>query len=490
MSQNIFIQNGEWVIIIINNKRFQSIRVKLFISFMLIGIITTIVLSIAFIFTIQQRYLTEKKRELYRQANTIAISLVTTGYFSEEHNNTYLMTIQASVGGRGMVVDRNGRILFDSNHLDEGKTMVTPEVLSALRGKSSYAFIEDMNTGSVTVPIVDRDYQTVLGTVVVSDSFDDITYSIKYLGNIALFFIAGLAIIIFVLSYSLSGSFNRPFRQLLDHINRITEGHIEEKVDIKGNTEIEEITTAFNHMFERIEDMESHRQEFVANVSHELKTPLSAVKVLAESLLHQPDSPLEIYQEFLYDINEEVNRETKIINDLLTLVTLDKKDNSLSIQEIDVNQLIVDVMKRLKPLADLKNIQMMFESNRNVKAELDGTKMELAITNLIENAIKYNKVNGKIYVHLDSDFKYVFMTIRDSGEGISKEHIDQIFRRFYRVDKTRSRDTGGTGLGLSIVQKTIYMHQGSIKCNSEIGEWTEFKLTLPINHIKRVQERK
>jgi len=487
VSLNTFILNGEWVIII-NSKRFQSIRVKLFMSFMLIGIITTIVLSIAFIFTIQQRYLTEKKRELYRQANTIAISLVTTGYFSDEHNNSYLMTVQASVSGRGMIIDRNGSILFDSNHLDEGKSLVNAEVLSALRGKSSYTFLEEMNIGAVTVPIVDLDYQTVLGAVVVSDSFNDITYSIKYLWNIALFFIVGLTVIIFMLSYFLSGSFNRPFRQFLDHINRITDGHIEEKIQIKGNTEIEEITTAFNHMFERIEAIESHRQEFVANVSHELKTPMSSIKVLAESLIHQPDTPIEIYQEFLYDINEEVNRETKIINDLLTLVTLDKKDNSLRIKEVDVNQLIVDVMKRLKPLADLKNIQMLFESYRNVQAEIDDTKMELAITNLIENAIKYNKEYGYINVSLDTDFKNFFIKIKDTGEGISQEHIDQVFRRFYRVDKTRSRDTGGTGLGLSIVQKTIYMHQGSIKCKSELGQWTEFIVTMPIKHIKRTYE--
>ncbi|MBN2221995.1 MAG: ATP-binding protein, partial [Vallitaleaceae bacterium] len=178
--------------------------------------------------------------------------------------------------------------------------------------------------------------------------------------------------------------------------------------------------------------------------------------------------------------NAEVDRENKIINDLLTLVTLDRNENILRIREVVINEMIEGVLKRLKPLADQKNIEMLFESYRVIIAEIDEMKLDLALTNLIENAIKYNKEYGYINVILDTDFKDFIISVKDTGEGIPEENLDQIFRRFYRVDKTRSRETGGTGLGLSIVQKAVHMHKGSIRCKSELGQWSEFIVKIPL----------
>lgn len=481
MNLNISIQNGELVTIISNKfKIFQSIRFKLFFSFIVIGLISTVVLSFVFLTTINQRYLTERKKELYRQANTIAISLVTTGYFSEENDKSYLSTIQASVPGRGLIIGRTGRVLFDSNYLDQGKVYSSKEIMDGLLGSSSYHFVAQENTGIVTVPIMDRDFNSVLGVVIVSDSFDDISESTSYFINITVFIAIALILLTIILSYYFSGAFNKPFRQLIEHMNKVTDGHIEEQIEISGNSEVREISTAFNTMISKLEAIESNRQQFVANVSHELKTPLSSVKVLAEALLHQPDVPIEIYQDFLQDINHEVDRENKIINDLLTLVTIDKKDNALQIEEVVINNLIEQVMKRLKPIADKKNVEMVFESYRVVIAEIDETKMSLVLTNLIENAIKYNRDEGFIFVSLDTDYKDFIIIVRDTGEGIPEDNLDKVFRRFYRVDKTRSRETGGTGLGLSIVQKSVHSHNGTIVCDSELGEWTEFVMRIPL----------
>ncbi len=457
-----------------------SIRLKLFISFLMIGILTAVILSIIFISTINQLYVTEKKRELYRQANTIAISLVTSGYFEEESNKQYLATIQASVPGRGLVLDRQGMVLFDSNHLDTGKLFSNSETLEALTGDSSYVFEKETNRGIVTVPIMNVDFDSVLGAVIVTDSFDDISDSISSLIGTVVLVVFGLILVIAVLSYSISGSFNRPFRQLINHIKKVRDGHIDQTIKIAGNKEIVEIADAFNQMIERLHNIEMNRQQFVANVSHELKTPISSVKVLAESLIHQPDVPIEIYQDFMQDINEELDRENKIINDLLTLVTLDRNDYGLRVEEVTMNDMVAGIMKRLKPLADLKQIQLVFESRRIVQAEVDVTKLDLAISNLIENGIKYNKEYGYITVVVDTDFKDCIIKIRDTGEGIPADSLLLIFQRFYRVDKTRSRETGGTGLGLSIVQKTVQMHKGHISCESEVGEWTEFTLTIPL----------
>ncbi|MBN2220944.1 MAG: hypothetical protein JW708_01975, partial [Vallitaleaceae bacterium] len=191
----------------------------------MIGILTIVILSTIFISTMYQMYLTEKKKELYRQANTIAISLVTTGYFDEEKDKSYLATMQASVGGRGFIVDQNSNILFDTNHLDEGKMYANQQVIEGLRGRSSYYFLDEKNMGMVTVPIMDRDYQTVLGVVIISEVFSDIEESLVYLINVTLLVALGLVIILTILSYYFSSNLTRPFRSFIEHMNRITQGH-------------------------------------------------------------------------------------------------------------------------------------------------------------------------------------------------------------------------------------------------------------------------
>ncbi|WP_304944352.1 sensor histidine kinase, partial [Vallitalea guaymasensis] len=369
---------------------------------------------------------------------------------------------------------------FDSNGIDTGKSYAKQEVIDALGGQSSSVFKKSMNLAKVVTPIKDEKKDEVHGAIILTNSYDDINNSISSLKSISYLIILALLILILTLSYNFSGLITKPFKKLLVSINKITDGNVDEKIDIKGNNEIEEIGTAFNHMTEKLQQVDESRRQFVANVSHELKTPLSSVKVLAESLLMQPDAPKELYKEFFEDISKEIERETTIINDLLTMVTLDKNENELNISETNINLLIESILKRLKPLADIKGVEMVFESYREVIAEVDKTKISLALTNLIENGIKYNKEYGTIKVTLNSDYQNAQIFVIDTGIGIPKESINKVFQRFYRVDKTRSRETGGTGLGLSITHQAILMHQGFIRCSSELGSGTTFEVSLPL----------
>ena len=243
-------------------------------------------------------------------------------------------------------------------------------------------------------------------------------------------------------------------------------------------------------------------------MSHELKTPITSMKVLADSLLAQEDVPAELYKEFMTDIAEEIDRENKIINDLLSLVKMDKKSSDVNIQETnindlldlvkldkkganlniksqDVNELVERILKRLQPLAAKSNIELVFESFRPVTAEIDEVKIALVITNLVENAIKYNKENGWVHVSLNADHKFFYVKVADSGIGIPEEDYEHIYERFYRVDKSRSKKTGGTGLGLSIARNAVVMHRGAIKVYSEPGEGTTFTVRIPLTYIKR-----
>ena len=223
--------------------------------------------------------------------------------------------------------------------------------------------------------------------------------------------------------------------------------------------------------------------ELITNVSHDLKTPLTSMKVLADSLVGQENVPVELYQEFMQDIAAEIDRESKIITDLLTLVKLDKKASNMNIELVNINELLDLILKRLHPIAAKRNIELILEGFRPVDAEIDETKLSLAISNLVENAIKYNKDEGWVRVSLNADHKYFYVTVTDSGLGIPEESIDHIFERFYRVDKSHSTEIEGTGLGLAITRSAIMMHHGAIRVKSQVGEGTTFSVRIPLTFI-------
>jgi signal transduction histidine kinase len=206
------------------------------------------------------------------------------------------------------------------------------------------------------------------------------------------------------------------------------------------------------------------------------------MKVLCDSLLAQKEAPIELYQEFMTDLSGEIEREDKIINDLLSLVKMDKTAAQMNIQSENINELIEHILKRLQPIADAAQIDVVYESFRPVTAEVDEVKLSLAVTNLVENAIKYNQQGGWVHVSLNADHKYVYIEVADSGIGIPEEDTEHIFDRFYRVDKSHSREIGGTGLGLSIARNAVVMHRGAIKVFSQPGEGTTFTIRIPITY--------
>ena len=278
----------------------------------------------------------------------------------------------------------------------------------------------------------------------------------------------------------------KPFNKLSSGIEDIKTGYSEYNLEINDCTETRKICEDINSMLSSMKVMDDSRQEFVSNVSHELKTPLTSMKVLADSINSMGDeAPKELYQEFMGDITNEIERETKIINDLLSLVKMDKSSADLNIESVNINELIEQILKRLQPIAEKQQVEVVLESFRPVTAEVDEVKLSLAITNLVENAIKYNKNDGEGWVHvsLNADHQYFYLKVEDSGMGIPEESLEHIYERFYRVDKSHSREIGGTGLGLAITRNSILMHRGAIKVHSMLGEGTTFDVRVPLNYI-------
>jgi len=204
------------------------------------------------------------------------------------------------------------------------------------------------------------------------------------------------------------------------------------------------------------------------------------MKVLSESILLQESLPEEVYREFLQDIVSEVDRMTDINNDLLALVKIDQREKGLNIKPTSINQLVEDIIRRLTPLAKQNKIELIYEDVRPVQIDADEIKLSLAISNIVENGIKYTPSGGTVKVIVDADHQFVFITVQDTGIGIPEDEQSQIFDRFYRVDKTRDRETGGTGLGLSISYSTVLLHNGSIRVSSKAEEGSVFIVRIPI----------
>lgn len=384
--------------------------------------------------------------------------------------------------GRILVIDSNYKILKDTYTIDQNNYIIYDEAVKVMRGEkdSNIRLVDDY--AEVIIPIVSSE-KVVNGIMIATVSLHDIEDTNEYIGeqvNILLLLFLMLA---FLCAYIVSKMAMSGVYKLNGQIRNMNEGHIE-KLEVQSKyREYVELTDRFNVLLDKMQVLEESRQEFVSNVSHELKTPITSMKVLADSLLIQEEAPAEMYREFMSDMVEEIDRESKIINDLLTLVKMDKKAAELNIAPVNINALLELLLKRIKPIAAKRNIDVVFESFREVVGEIDEVKLTLAFSNLIENAVKYNNEGGSVYVSLNSDHKFFYVKVQDTGVGIPEDCQSQVFERFYRVDKARSRETGGTGLGLAITRNAVLKHKGAIKLYSKPGEGTTFTVRIPLKYV-------
>ena len=296
---------------------------------------------------------------------------------------------------------------------------------------------------------------------------------------------AVLAAVVILIALVLSHLMVRPFDRLRGAIGDVKEGYSTKPVSAPAYLETEHIADAFNEVVGRMRELDASRQEFVTNVSHELKTPMTSMKVLADSLITQENVPAEMYREFLIDIDREIDRENNLISELLSLSRMQQDDARMNITEVNINELAAIILRRVQPLADQNGIGLALNSVREVTASVDEVKMTMIITNLVENAIKYNRENGRVTVTIDTDHKSFTIRVEDTGVGIPEASQGKVFERFYRVDKSRSRDVGGVGLGLSIVRTAVLLHRGTIQMESMEGEGTVFMVTIPVHYAGR-----
>ncbi len=368
----------------------------------------------------------------------------------------------------------------DTYALNEGRINVSERVVLCMRGQSTSYYDKKNHYIEVTSPIMEDGTDRIVGVMLASVSTDTIEDSLRIFHTKGRLILLVVYILVAVLAMLLSERIVRPLKRITRELEDTTEGYEWDGLHEETYAETKQISDAFNKLLSRLRQIDKSREEFVSNVSHELKTPLASMKVLADSLIFQENVPVELYEEFMQDIGKEIDRENEIINDLLTLVKMDKTAQDVNIRQTNVNDLLELILKRLRPIAEKKNVEMVLESFRPVVAEIDEVKMTLAISNLVENAIKYNMENGWVHVSLNADHRFFYVKVADSGIGIPKEDQEHVFERFFRVDKSHSKEVGGTGLGLAIARNAVLMHRGSIKVYSEANEGTTFTVRVPL----------
>lgn len=457
----------------------------MFLSYFLVSFVPLLFFTYTMSDSIEQYFKESHEKELLYQANKVAGGISKQKDFRTSNNSDYwsntLKEKSLEESFRILILDNKGIVINDTNGAEIGKTFLVPEVISALDGKDASSLRKDEGVIYASAYIENENSEKT-GAVLLISSFEEVYSLLQDINSKWFFLTVGVSMIIAIVVFFASQIIITPLKKILATIQRISAGQFYERIEIRGHNEFSELGEAINTMTERLEMVESYRQEFVSNVSHELKTPLSSIKVLSDSILLQEDMPTEMYREFLQDINSEIDRMTYIINDLLALVKLDHKEAGLNIAETDLNKMIEDIIKRLSPLADQKKIDVSYENNKNVVIDADEMKLNLAISNLVENAIKYTPNEGSVKVTIDGDHQNVFISVQDTGIGISEEEQAKVFNRFYRVDKTRDRETGGTGLGLAITHSAIMLHNGSIKIISKEDKGATFIVRLPIKY--------
>lgn len=471
----------------------MSMKFRVFIIVSLAIIIPAVAANV-FIMEVASNSYVNKKIDRFKSNNTmLKNSIVSAGYIDNSASdviNTKIEQLASEYNCRIEVINRNYKIVKDTDSSEEGKTSIAENVLKCLNGESIYTKnIEDKYVEfaiPLTTSMINPEGKTktsISGALYINYSIADVDTYKQELSKYVIMINLLLVIFALAIAWLCSRILSRPIKSIEDSIEQISRGNMD-AIEVKDYSEIQNIIQEFNQIMEKINIQEQSRQEFVSNVSHELKTPITSMKVLAESLLGQQGMPEELYQEFLQDISKEIDRENDIITDLLNLVKMEKPESEINISSVNINEIVEAVLKRLKPIAENKNIELVFESFRPVIADVDEIKFASVVTNLVENAIKYNNMDGTVTTSLNSDHQYFYIKVTDTGIGISEEDQERVFERFFRVDKARARETGGTGLGLAITKEIILKHHGSIKIHSKEGEGTTFTVRIPLKYIQ------
>lgn len=442
---------------------FYSLQGKYVATYLLLVVAIVLVLNTYPLIMAQNMVFSAKEASLKRQALAIGSALAVSEVLTEDGVTQAMELLDDMQGTRVLVTDESGLILYDSSTLEKrtGDYAITAEVVKALRGedvcRSEYR--QGAFRTRVAVPTVYRgvtlgavylyEYDTEQAEVLLS-----IQSTLRYISVV-------ICVVALVAALILSKALTRNTSRLLGGIRSVREGEYNHRIEVKGKDEMAQLAMEFNELTDRLQTIEEVRRRFVSDASHELKTPLASIRLLADSILQNSSVDMETVREFVSDIGEEADRLTRISQRLLALSRLDARLQRERVP-VDVGQVVEKVGHMLLPLAHSAQVELRYQLQPHCMVLATQDDLYQVAFNLMENAVKYNQPGGSVTVEVAREEYWITLTVQDTGVGIPEEDLLRVFDRFYRVDKARSREAGGTGLGLSIARDTARLHGGDI----------------------------
>lgn len=422
----------------------------------------------------------EKQTAMTNQAGTAASSLASLDHLSRESIAEVLNLLELDNYERVLVTNEKGRVLYDSA-AEENQTGQQPEIKAiarAMEGKTSFysRFTSEAFFSHVAVPIL-RDAK-VIGAVYLDEKDEEqagIITGIQSRIRTISAFICILALLADILMTSL---LTKRIVTLAEMTKKVAEGDYSQRFLTQGEDEVAELGREFNRLTQRLETTEKQRRQFVSDASHELKTPIAAITLLADSIVQNENMDEETIREFVTDIVHESNRLQKMTEELLDLSRMDDGNIGKSVP-VNMTKVTEEAVALLKPLTSEQNVEIKLDLEPDSIVLATENDLYHVVFNLVENAIKYNVPEGKVTVTLRTAGDRIRMEVEDTGIGIPENERESIFHRFYRVDKARSREAGGSGLGLSIAHDAVLQHRGTIEVEEVEPQGTRFIVTLP-----------
>ena len=455
----------------------HSIRFQFFSFIAALLIVMLVLLNTYPIISSRDLVFEEKKSALSNQGGVIASSLSNLDRLTPENITEVLRLLDISGYKRIVVTDSKAAVVYDdSSGRDELPGL--PDIAECLAGNSVFrsSYTGTAFDSTYAVPIYSRG--SVSGAVYICEYDMERAEIISTLQNK----LRVVSVLIGAISALMVAVFSRillsRISALVSSIRIVASGNYAHRLTVRGRDEIAELGNEFNILTEYLEDTENQRRRFVADASHELKTPIAAIRLLSDSITQSGGMDSETMVDFVSDIGTEAERLQRITEELLDLSRLD--DGVQIVPEpVDVKQVTVDALSILKPLANEKGVKIRCELHDGCVVMANTNDMYHIVFNLMENAVKYNVPEGLVKVSLREDESNVYLTVADTGIGIPEEDRLNIFGRFYRVDKARSRASGGTGLGLSIVHDAVLAHGGTIAVGQNKPQGSVFIVTFP-----------
>ena len=404
-----------------------------------------------------------KETTMQGSVSVMVYSLAGLDRLNQENVAAAMAVVEETGLSRVLVTDSAGQVLYDTRETlgAVGKYTFYSEIVQALEGYDAFScsYRDGAFRSRAASPVL---YQNrIIGSVYAYEYDTEQAELLEGLQSNLLKLSAGIAAAVVLLSFILSRMLTRKISALLTGIRKVREGAYEHRTHIPGRDEIAQIGEEFNSLTDRLQTTETLRRRFVSDASHELKTPLAAIRLLTDSILQTNNMDMETVRDFVTDIGSEAERLSRITEDLLRLTRLDS--NQVDPPEVvEVAPVLEQVMRMMSLLAQEKGTELTCQTGGDCRVLATKGEVHQVIYNLTDNAVKYSGSHGSVRVELRRDGNDVVLTVADNGPGIPEEDLPRVFERFYRVDKARSRAAGGTGLGLSIVQDTVTKRGGTV----------------------------